>query len=208
MTTPTTPRYTSGQRRRLRRTSSTQSVTRRWIVEKSRKPRSTGFLSLYAYAPARITQDACVSCRDKSSAGCAYASGRSNARTSGGSMSESDGPSVACAVVCSIVALPHVVGQGSRTCFLAHDARRWLPAISQGVNAASTTLSFPTALSATLPAQRTDRRGLWCHPSSPGLKIWQPRSSHPVHWNWANEQNGHACMLERGGGDTTEHEPV
>jgi hypothetical protein len=50
-----TPRYASGARRRLSSTSRSQARCRSSGVLKSRKPRFTGFLSLYARSPTRKT---------------------------------------------------------------------------------------------------------------------------------------------------------
>src|SRR6266511_3597297 len=59
--TSATPRYTSGAIRRLSSTSRWHTACRFCRVLKSRKPRFTGFLSLYARSPTRNTTAACVS---------------------------------------------------------------------------------------------------------------------------------------------------
>ena len=73
----TTPRYSAGARRRLRRHSSSQSICRARSVEKSTKSNLTGLRTLYANSPARKTHDRCVSIICRSAAGCGYAAASS-----------------------------------------------------------------------------------------------------------------------------------
>src|SRR5712691_4318083 len=68
----TTLRYSCGARRRLRRSSSWQKKCRCASVEKSTKPKLTGFLILYAYGPVNTTHEMCVCRTTISVVGCSY----------------------------------------------------------------------------------------------------------------------------------------
>src|SRR6266705_2430780 len=68
----TTSRYSRGARRRLSRSSSWQKKCRLASVEKSTKPKLTGFLTLYAYGPVNTTHEMWVWRTVISVVGCSY----------------------------------------------------------------------------------------------------------------------------------------